>query len=107
MKPRLTIFSLRDIALLFVLFTVVWAYPSLCYSQAAFTAQVRGTVQDPTGAMIPGATVIIIADATQVSETVTTDQQGRYLFLSLPPTAYTIKVEASGFKTAVRAGVVL
>lgn len=82
------------------------ALPRLSFGQE-FTAQVRGTVQDSSGAMVPGATVTITADATRVSESTKTDVQGRYLFPSLPPAAYTIKVEAQGFKTAVRHGVVL
>ena len=106
MRQRLVIPPSRPIALLCVLL-IVSAFPSLCYGQAAFTAQVRGVVQDPSGGMIPGATVTITADATQVTETVTTDPQGRYLFPSLRPASYTIKVGASGFKTAVRSGVVL
>ena len=60
MRQRLAIFSSRHIALLSVL-VIVWAFPSVCLGQAAFTAQVRGTVKDASGAMIPGATVLITA----------------------------------------------
>ena len=106
MRQRLFAFSSNHLSFLSVLL-IVLAFPGLCYGQASFTAQVRGTVKDVSGAMIPGATVTITADETQVAETVTTDREGRYLFPSLRPTSYTIRVEAAGFKTAIRPGVVL
>jgi hypothetical protein len=106
MQHRIVIFPL-GIPVLFSALFLGATLPRLSYGQATFTAQVRGTVQDATGAMVPGASVTITADATQVTETVKTDQQGRYLFPSLQPTSYTIKVEAQGFKTAIRPGVVL
>jgi hypothetical protein len=76
-------------------------------AQANFTAQVRGVVQDTSGAVVPRATVTITNNGTQVSEKTTTDGMGRYLFLSLPPASYTVKVEITGFKTVVHPNVVL
>jgi hypothetical protein len=57
--------------------------------------------------VVPKVTVIITNDATGVSETTTTDELGRYIFNGLPPAAYTVKVEAAGFKTIVRSNIVL
>lgn len=76
-------------------------------AQANFAAQVRGVVQDSSGAVVPHAKVTITNDGTQVSEKTTTDAMGRYIFLSLSPASYTVKVEIAGFKTILHPNVVL
>jgi len=43
-------------------------------------ALLQGTVQDPTGASVAGASVRIVNDATGIAESTSTDQAGRYLF---------------------------
>src|SRR6516162_4916511 len=48
-------------------------------------ALIQGTVQDPTGAAIPGATITITNDATGVANSATTDEVGRYIFSDLKP----------------------
>ena len=73
----------------------------------AGAAQLRGTVTDPSGAVIPGAAVEIVSDATAVSSSTETDEFGRYLFNSLRPEAYTLRVGAAGFVTVSRSEVVL
>ena len=77
------------------------------FGQATFTAQLRGTVQDVSKATVPRATVTLTNEATQVSEKITTDEQGRYIFNNVRPAEYTVKVEAAGFKAAVQSKVVL
>jgi Carboxypeptidase regulatory-like domain len=81
--------------------------PSPAVAQATYTAQLRGTVKDSTGAVVPKATVNISNPSTQVSETVTTDEVGRYIFPALKPAFYTVKVGAAGFKTIIRSNVEL
>ena len=68
---------------------------SLSYAQ--FTGNIQGTVQDPSGAGIPKATVTLVNVATQVTATTVSDSGGNYRFVSLAPGAYKITVEASGF----------
>ena len=70
-------------------------------------ALLQGTVQDPTNASIPGATVTITNDATGVAKTTTTDEAGRYIFSDLMPASYTMTVSLTSFKTLVRPNVVL
>jgi hypothetical protein len=83
-------------------------FTSSAQAQATFTGvQLRGTVQDASKAAVPRATVIATNDGTQVSEKVTTDEQGRYLFNTLQPASYTVKVEAAGFKTVIQPNIVL
>ncbi len=75
--------------------------------QASYTAQVRGTVTDPSGAVVQGATVTITNDGTNVSTSVQTDDHGLYLLAGLRPSTYTIKVEATGFRSAESKNVIL
>jgi type 1 fimbria pilin len=71
------------------------------------TSRITGTVFDPTGAVVPGATVTALHEATGISQTQTTTDAGLYSFASLPVGTYTITVEKSGFKTARQTGNVL
>src|SRR5256885_7257994 len=89
------------------IFVVASLFPPSMAAQATYTAELRGTVTDASGALVPGVTVTAINDETKVSQTRKTDEAGRYLFNALPPASYTIRVEASGFKTLVRPNVVL
>jgi hypothetical protein len=67
--------------------------------QASTTATVRGTVQDPSGGVLPGATVTALNTGTKAVHTTVTDDRGQYLFSGLFPGTYDVKVELSGFKT--------
>jgi len=71
------------------------------------TATLRGTVTDPTGAVIAGATVTARSVERGISRTTTGDGAGVYQFLFLPPGTYEIRAEASGFKTGVVTEIVL
>ena len=74
---------------------------------ADLTSSITGTVTDPSGAGVPGAVVTATSEATGVTNRQTTTQAGVYSFAALPIGTYTISVEATGFKTAVRSKVVL
>jgi hypothetical protein len=67
---------------------------------AQFSANIQGTVSDPSGAAVVQARVLLVNVTTQVSATTTTDASGDYRFLSLGPGSYRISVEASGFSRA-------
>ena len=56
---------------------------SICHAQ--FTSNVQGVVQDPSGAVVPKATVTLVNTGTQVTRTTATDENGNYRFLSLAP----------------------
>jgi hypothetical protein len=71
------------------------------------TAAISGTVEDTSGAMVQGATVTVKNLETGASRTVTTDQSGNYTLVSLPLGPQELKAEKTGFKTALRTGVVL
>src|SRR5436309_3101133 len=64
-----------------------------------------GVVTDPSGAVIPGAEVVLTNEATNVSTNSLTTGQGTYAFPFLDPGKYSIKVSIAGFKTMIRSGV--
>jgi len=73
----------------------------------SITARVAGTVQDTSGAIIPGVEVTVTNPATGLSRVVITDEEGRYAASNLQPGEYQIAASLVGFKTAVRTGVQL
>ena len=83
------------------------SFTTIAISQASYTAQVRGTVTDASGAVVPKANVSITDQGTSIAKTMVTDEGGTYIFTALRPSTYTIKVEATGFQTVVQNDVVL
>ncbi len=77
------------------------------WGQGAYRAQLRGVVSDATGAVVSNATVTIRDVGTNISSSARTDDKGSYYFTGLRPSAYAVKVEASGFRPAEKTGVVL
>jgi hypothetical protein len=66
---------------------------------------ISGTVTDSSGAVVPGATVTITSEATGVARPpITTSSTGHYVSDGLPAGAYTIAVEARGFRKTTVAG---
>src|ERR1039458_8593563 len=71
------------------------------------TGSIDGIVADPSGAVLPGATVTLVNVATEVNRAVKTDQSGLYTFPALPPAVYNITVERAGFKTELKSNITL
>ncbi|MGB2886056.1 MAG: carboxypeptidase regulatory-like domain-containing protein [Candidatus Acidiferrales bacterium] len=71
------------------------------------TASIAGTVKDPSGALIPGATVKATNTDTGISETQPTNAAGYYSFQSLALGHYEIEVKQTGFKLFRQTGLVL
>jgi hypothetical protein len=63
------------------------------------TATIRGAITDPTGAILPGATVTVTNTGTQATQTTVSDGRGQYLLTGIFAGTYDLKVELSGFKT--------
>src|ERR1041385_3438327 len=70
------------------------------FSQST-SATVGGTIQDASGAFIPGVTVTATNVATGIVSTIISNEAGVYQFASLQPGTYEIKAELPGFRTAV------
>jgi Carboxypeptidase regulatory-like domain len=69
-------------------------------AQSGFSG-VRGTVKDPQGNSVKGATITLTDVDRNSSRTQTSNSEGSYLFTSLLPGLYKVTVEAAGFKKAV------
>jgi len=67
------------------------------YAQSSGT--VRGTVLDPSGAVIAGATVEIQNPVSHYDQTTKTDTQGNFAFSNVPFNPYHLSASASGFQT--------
>ena len=68
-------------------------------------ARLQGLVSDPSGGVLPGATVVLTNDGTGVKNTRTTNADGRYLFDFVESGTYSVSAELTGFKTTVQTGV--
>jgi hypothetical protein len=77
---------------------LILAAPVVVFAQARLTAaDIQGTIQDQSGAVMPGVTVTATNTATNQSRTTVTDREGRYYIGALQPGVYTISAELSGF----------
>ena len=68
---------------------------------------IRGTVVDPQQNIVPGATVVVTDESTNVAREAQTDAQGLFEIPNLRSGTYTVTATLSGFKKAQRTGVVL
>ncbi len=84
------------------LFFVALALPSRILAQ---TATLHGQVQDPSGAVVPGAAISLAGGAKTLQTRSSAD--GQYAFRALPPGSYTITVNAKGFALLTLPGVLL
>jgi len=66
---------------------------------------ITGTVLDPAGAVVPGASVTVTSAATGTSTKTVTTSAGDYTVPSLPAGAYSVTVEAAGFKKVTENGI--
>jgi carboxypeptidase family protein len=86
----------RNFISIFILF--------LCAGSTAFAQAGRGTVSglvtDPGGALVSGAQVVLLNQATGVKQHTTTSSAGLYTFISLNPGSYQVTVSEKGFKNA-------
>ena len=97
-KTRQWLLPLLGVALL------LFSAPRL---QAQTTAQLTGTVTDPSGGVIPNAQVTLLDEATGTSRVVQTNGDGLYAFPALVPSSYSLKVVAKGFQPKELTGIVL
>jgi hypothetical protein len=84
----------------------------LCASLATVDAQVitatiYGVVRDPTGAVLPGATVSATNQGTNFTREAISDERGEFALPALPAGRYTLKIELPGFKAYTNQGLEL
>src|SRR5579875_306153 len=71
------------------------------------TGSITGTVTDPTGAIIPGATVTLVNQGTGLKLTTVTNASGNYTFTPIRIGTYTVQASFKGFQQAVHKDVVV
>jgi len=69
------------------------------------SGDIKGTVTDPNGAVLPNAAVAVVGTETGLRRTAVTDDAGQYRVTNLPPATYDVSAELHGFDTTVRKGV--
>jgi outer membrane receptor protein involved in Fe transport len=95
-------------------FSSKWAWFALCtillcasVRAQETTGSIRGTILDPSGATISGASVIATQIETGLQRTATTDSGGAYIIIALPVGHYRVEAEAKGFQKLSRDRVTL
>jgi Carboxypeptidase regulatory-like domain/TonB-dependent Receptor Plug Domain len=96
----------RPVLGVFLILTVVLCLAPSARAQIT-SGTVYGSVQDPTGALVPNATVIATEPTKGVTRTVTSNSGGTFSIPNLPPGSYSIEVSAQGFATLTKSGVIL
>jgi hypothetical protein len=99
-------YSLAAMAALVVAILLVLVAPQASYGQG-ITGSITGTVTDPTGAVVAGATVTVRDVDTNAIRVENTSDGGTYTVTQLPPGHYTIKVDKAGFKTYDQSGITI
>ena len=99
-RKTLLFFSL-SICLAFV------ASAQSAFAQTTAGSTLRGVIKDPQGAVVSGATVTITSERTGAQRQVKSSDEGVYVFTSLTPDTYTVKIELSGFKSVEQKGISL
>ncbi|MDQ1471004.1 MAG: hypothetical protein QOJ99_2484, partial [Bryobacterales bacterium] len=92
-----------NVAILAVLFGL---FAGITQGQVT-TATLYGIVTDPTGAMVPGASVVIRNEDTSASYRKVSDASGEFGFEFLPVGTYTLRIEGAGFKARETTGIIL
>jgi iron complex outermembrane receptor protein len=82
--------------------------PMMLFAQAPFaTRQVAGVLSDQSGAAVQGGRIEIKSLDSGFMKATVTDQEGRYVFDSVPVGRYQVTAALTGFETAVRSGVLV
>jgi len=77
------------------------------YAQQVSNGTITGTVTDPSGQSVPAAKVKVVSELNGEEKTALTSDGGDFSFLAMPPGAYSVRVEATGFRPLESKGNVL
>src|SRR6266404_1816050 len=86
------------VILLVLAFCGVCSFPAMAQDQSSARGNLSGLVYDSTKALVPGAQITITGPIGSLTQTTT--QEGSFLFSTLIPGIYSIKVQKTGFKVA-------
>src|SRR5713226_6965190 len=90
----------------------LFALAGLCLGAGLAVAQefrgtILGRVTDPSGGVIPGATVVVTNEQTNVVSKTVTEADGAYAVPFLIPGTYRVEVEGNGFRKFVQSGITM
>jgi outer membrane receptor protein involved in Fe transport len=86
---------------------VVTAFTTLTVAAQQITGNIRGTIIDPSGAVVESATVTAKLLETGLMRSTVTDRSGNYVLVELPVGHYRLEVSAKGFEKYVQDGITL
>jgi Carboxypeptidase regulatory-like domain len=89
----------RFVCSLFACVVLLFSCTAVLHAQTSNTGALAGTVTDPSGGVIVGATVTVTNLATGQTRTATTTSTGSYQISLLPPGNYSVRFDAKGFKS--------
>src|SRR5213594_2668021 len=98
---------MRPLHSLTVMIILLTAAAGLAAQSQITTGVVDAIVLDTSGAVLPGVDVEIRNVDTNLTRTLTTDRDGRFVALQLPPGRYTVTLKLSGFATLVQENVIV
>ncbi len=96
-----------EVRFLFAVLFVLTALSTSVLAQQAVKATITGTVKDPNGDVIPGASVTATQTATGVRRTTLSNDEGLYVLTDLAPGEYEVRVEMNGFAVRLTSNVML
>jgi hypothetical protein len=105
MEAKFRLNKLQLLASLTLVFVIALGLLSVPANADNLYASIRGTVVDPSGAMVSGVTLTAKNTATGISFNTTTSKEGAFTFLQLPSGDYTVNVEQRGFKKYQASGI--
>src|SRR5262245_58142542 len=98
---------MKRIKFLLLAITTAVVISSIAFGQAVSVGNFEGTITDPNGAVIAGATITASNKATSAERSATTDSSGYFRIAGITPGVYKVKIEAKGFTSQVNEDVTL
>ena len=90
-----------------ILLAIVIARPPSLSAQSSATGSLTGTVTDPSGGVLPGASVTVTNRATGLVQSAVTTSAGEWTVTTLPVGQYDVSVELDGFKKTTQPNVLV
>ena len=103
LRARWTLMCLGTVC---TILTLSLLFPTMLPAQGA-SGRILGRVADPTGAVLAGAKITLLNEATGISRDAQTNDSGDFSFVEVVPGTYTVQFELTGFKKNVQKGVIV
>src|SRR2546425_1875648 len=98
---------MKHILVLLTLLVLLSAVTCVTAAGQGATAQISGTVKDPSGAVLPGAEITATQTETGIARMTVSNETGGYVLPNLPIGPYKLEASLPGFRTFVQTGIVL